>query len=559
MRNSVIRLRLSLKKHKNRGYRTLETSPIEINHLTFRYRSREENALEDICLKVEKGQIVLIAGTSGCGKTTLARCINGLIPRSYKGDMSGEIRLMGQSIEKMTLANISQMIGTVLQDPERQILGSLVKNEVAFGLENLAYPREQIIQGVQESLERLNIAYLADRDTFSLSGGEKQKIALAGVLAMKPGILLLDEPLASLDPASAQETLQIVRSLADEGLTVLMVEHRVEDVLKINPDRILYLDKGKIVYDGPIESITDVVDYREVKLPAPIVMRKARADAPLPKLQSLVEQKRDAQAAALVQFKDVAFGYDKETLVLHSINLSIHKGDIIALLGANGAGKTTMVKHAIGLLKPVSGKVLVEGRDTKDLSVAEIAKTLGYVFQSPSHMLFAPTVRDELSFGPINLKHNPQDIEKSVVESLEIVNLSEMIDTPPLAMSFGQQKRISIAAILAMHSKILVMDEPTAGQDYKNYTDFMNAIIQLPNFDAILFITHDIDLAQIYANRVLLFNNGQIVRDGTPHEVMKDYQRLEDCRLVASTLLDENIRLFPQTGKFLRAEQLAHL
>ena len=537
----------------------MESYPIEIEHLTFRYRSREENALEDICLKVKKGQIMLIAGTSGCGKTTLARCINGLIPRSYKGDLSGEIHLMGNPIDKMSLAAISQMIGTVLQDPERQILGSQVQNEVAFGLENLAFPREDIIKGVDAALARLNVSHLAKRETFNLSGGEKQKIALAGVLAMKPSILLLDEPLASLDPASAKETLQIIRSLADEGMTVLMVEHRVEDVLKIKPDRILYLDKGKIVYDGPIEAITDAVDYREVKLPAPIVMRKASVDAALPALNAQVEGKKDAKAAPLVEFKDVAFGYDKERIVLHSINLSIRKGDIIALLGANGAGKTTMVKHAIGLLKPVSGTVLVEGKDTKDLSVAEIANTLGYVFQSPSHMLFAPTVREELSFGPKNLKHDLQDIERSVTESLEIVNLTEMIDTPPLAMSFGQQKRISIAAILAMHSKILVMDEPTAGQDYKNYTDFMNAIVQLPSFDAILFITHDIDLAQIYANRILLFNDGKIVCDGTPQEVLKDYQRLHDCRLVPTSLLDENLRYFPQTGKFMRAEQLAHL
>lgn len=537
----------------------MESFPIEIDHLSFRYRSRDEKALDDINLKVSKGQIVLIAGTSGCGKTTLARCINGLIPRSYKGDLSGEIRLMGKSIEKLSLANISQMIGTVLQDPERQILGSLVKNEVAFGLENLAYDRTDIEKGVEKALARLNILHLAERETFSLSGGEKQKIALAGVLAMQPSILLLDEPLASLDPASAAETLEIIRSLADEGLTVLMVEHRVEDVLKINPDRILYLDKGKVVYDGPIESITDIVDYREVKLPAQIVMNKAKNNPPLPELSSSVEKKRGAEIEPIVEFNDVAFGYEKERIVLHGINLSINKGDIIALLGANGAGKTTMVKHAIGLLKPVNGTVIVEGKDTKDLSVAEIANTLGYVFQSPSHMLFAPTVREELSFGPQNLKHDPAKIEQSVHESLEIVNLSEMIDTPPLAMSFGQQKRISIAAILAMHSKILVMDEPTAGQDYKNYTDFMNAIVQLPSFDAILFITHDIDLAQIYANRVLLFNDGQIVCDGPPHEVLADYQRLSDCRLVPSTLLDENKKYYPQTQKFLRAEQLAHL
>jgi len=245
--------------------------------------------------------------------------------------------------------------------------------------------------------------------------------------------------------------------------------------------------------------------------------------------------------------------------VLDNVTLEIRRGDVIAVLGPNGAGKTTLVKHAIGLLKPKSGRVLVGGQDTRHISVAQVASTLGYVFQSPSHMLFAPTVYEELAFGPTNLRHPKEQIPGQVQQALEIVNLREQAKDPPLALSFGQQKRVSIAAILAMRSRILVMDEPTAGQDYQNYTNFMEAILQLPNFEAILFITHDIDLAVIFANRVLLVADGRLVADGKPHEVLADQERLKRCRLVPTSLLRLNLERLPHTGRFMSAEALAHL
>lgn len=533
------------------------TSSVVIENLSFRYRSREDIAINHISLDIPAGQLVLIAGASGCGKTTLARCINGLIPRSYKGDLTGRIVLLGQDTKDLPLARISQMVGTVLQDPERQILGTKVLNEVAFGLENLALPRAEIINRVDSALKYLKIEHLRDRETFNLSGGEKQKVALAGVLAMRPGILLLDEPLASLDPASAQETLQMVRAMADEGLTVLMVEHRVEDVLNYHPERVLFMMDGLIRYDGSAAGLMQAVDYREVKLPASMIIQMAANDpalAPVIRLSSPVKEE-----PPLVQFEHVRFSYEGEQDVLQGINLSIHPGDIVAILGPNGAGKTTLVKHAIGLLKPKAGRVLVEGKDTKEISVAQVAKTLGYVFQSPSHMLFAPTVYDELAFGPTNLGHTKDEIRKEVTEALEIVHLSGLEKNPPLALSFGQQKRVSIAAILAMRSRILVMDEPTAGQDYKNYMDFMDSILRLPNFQAIFFITHDIDLAVIYATRVLLVNQGTLVADGKPEEVLADYDRLVRCRLVPTSLLRANMDYLPRTHRFQRAEELAHV
>jgi energy-coupling factor transport system ATP-binding protein len=540
----------------------INQSPLIINNLTFRYRDRDEPAIQDISLRAGIGELIIIAGASGCGKTTLVRCINGLIPRSYKGEIRGQVLLNGVNTAELSLARISQIVGTVLQDPERQILGTNVTAEIAFGLENLNLSRDEIRARIEIALNYLGITHLRERETFTLSGGEKQKVALAGVLAMNPTVLLLDEPLASLDPASGQEALAVVRRLVDEGMTVLMVEHRVEDALKINPDRVLFMVEGQVRYLGTIEGLTKVVDYREIKMPAPIILERAAMEPPPAEIHfsppvSLEEELVTSQS--LVEFKDVSFYYERSVEVLSNITLSIRRGDVVAILGPNGAGKTTLVKHAIGLLKPKAGKVLVNGQDTKELSVAQIANTLGYVFQSPSHMLFAPTVYEELAFGPKNLRHNPDQIDEEVKLALDIVNLIGMENNPPLALSFGQQKRVSIASVLAMGSRILVMDEPTAGQDYRNYMEFMDAILQLPGFEAILFITHDIDLAVIYSNRALIVANRRVEADGPPEQILDDFERLEACRLVPTSLLKTNLDMLPQTGRFLRAEALAHI
>jgi energy-coupling factor transport system ATP-binding protein len=545
----------------------MSSIPLVIENLSFRYRDRQGAAIHNISFEAKPGEVLLIAGASGCGKTTLLRCINGLIPRSYKGEMSGRVLVFGEETTPWKLSQISQKIGTVLQDPERQILGTKVLNEVAFGLENLHVPRDEILERADEALKFLKIFHLRERETFTLSGGEKQKVALAGVLAMRPSILLLDEPLASLDPASAQDALDTARFLADQGMTILMVEHRVEDVLRIKPERVMYMSDGEVRYLGDMAGLSKVVNYREVKLSAEDIVERAKQDPPLAEMKVLpsVAGKGSNEASpsrenrALVKFESVTFGYESDVEVLHGLNLEIQRGDVIAVLGPNGAGKTTFVKHAIGLLKPKSGRVLVNGRDTKEASVAQIASTLGYVFQSPSHMLFAPTVHEELSFGPTNLKHPVEQIETEVKEALRIVNLSDKEQDPPLALSFGQQKRVSIAAILAMQSRILVMDEPTAGQDYQNYMNFMDSILQLPSFEAILFITHDVDLAVIYANRVLIVNDGRLIADGKPEDVLRDFDRLKANRLVPTSLLALNLKRFSSTRRFMRAEALAHI
>ncbi len=534
--------------------------PLVVDNLSFRYRDRQGAAIHNLSFIANPGEVLLIAGASGCGKTTLIRCINGLIPRSYKGEMYGKVSVFGEDVSGWKLSQISQKIGTVLQDPERQILGTKVLNEVAFGLENLGMARNEIFSRVDEALEFLKISHLRGRETFNLSGGEKQKVALAGILAMRPSIILLDEPLASLDPASAQDTLDAVRLLADQGLSILMVEHRVEDVLRIRPERVMFMTEGEIRYLGDMAGLSKAVNYREVKLPADDIVERARHDPAPVEIQVLPGVTRSqGEVESLVRFEDVAFGYESGVEVLHGINLQINRGDVIAVLGPNGAGKTTFVKHAIGLLKPKSGRVFVGGRDTHEASVAEIAGMLGYVFQSPSHMLFAPTVHDELAFGPTNMKHTKEQIELEVKEALKIVNLSDKENDPPLALSFGQQKRVSIAAILAMRSRILVMDEPTAGQDYQNYMNFMDSILQMPTFEAILFITHDVDLATIYANRVLMISDGKLIADGKPQDVLRDFDRLKANRIIPTSLLALNFKRLDTTGRFMRAEALAHV
>jgi len=528
-----------------------------IDNLSFRYQRREELALHGVSFQVKPGEILLIAGASGCGKTTLMRCINGLIPRTYRGELTGDIQVFGKSVSNMNMPELSQQVGTILQDPERQIVGSYVLNEVVFGLENLGLPRDEILQRADETLNFLSISHLKDRETFLTSGGEKQKVALAGVLSMRPRILLLDEPLASLDPMSSHEALKLFRWLADEGIAIMVVEHRVEDVLAIHPDNVLYLENGEQLYYGDVDGLVQVVDYHRIKLPAPTILERAKIEPP-PSFEPLLHRSQNQEP--LVSFESVHFHYSPSSPdVLHDINFKVFPGDVIAILGHNGAGKTTLVKHILGLLKPSQGRVLLEGKETSKITVAQAAKTVGYVFQSPTQMLFAPTVAEELKFGPRNLRYDTETINKNVDWAIHTVHLEDEMQTPPLALSFGQQKRVSIAAILAMRSRILMMDEPTAGQDYWNYLAFMDSILQMPGFDSILFISHDVDLAVIYANRIILVYDGTIVADGSPNEVLADEEQLSRCRVLPTSLLKLNQEYYPKTGRFLRAEQLAHV
>lgn len=547
---------------------TLLPQPLLVDGLTFRYRTAAAPSLGDLSFSVSLGELLLIAGGSGSGKSTLLRCLNGLIPRSYRGDLGGRIAIDGQDPAAMSLAQLAQLVGTILQDPDRQIVTSYVERQVAFGPENLGWPRERIRAAVQATLERLRITPLHGRETGGLSGGERQKVALAGLLSMNPRILLLDEPLASLDPASAREALALFRELADDGHAVLLVEHRVEDALAAQPQRTLFMRDGRQSFLGPSAEFLAIADPHEVKLPAEVALARlgdggwgmgvgAPARPPSPNSQLPSPGSRPVPGDPLLEFRDLRFGYGDGPEILRGVSLTIREGEIVAIMGPNGAGKSTLLRHGIGLLRPNSGQVRVAGADARGSTVAQLARTVGYVFQSPSHMLFAPSVRSELTFGPRNLGVEPAAAEAAVPAALAQVGLAGFEDRAPLSLSFGQQKRLGIAAVLSMRPRVLVLDEPTAGQDHGSTQALMHTIGGLAGLAATVLITHDVDLAVSYATRVVLMREGQIEADGPPEQVLADRALLERCRIVPTSLLELNLRLLPRTGRFLPLEQLA--
>ncbi|MCU0494267.1 MAG: energy-coupling factor ABC transporter ATP-binding protein [Chloroflexaceae bacterium] len=523
---------------------------LSLEQLTFRYQAGEQPALYDMSLEVAAREMLLIAGGSGSGKSTLLRCVNGLIPRSYKGDLSGRIAIGGDDPAGMGLAQLAQLVGTLLQDPERQIVASFVERQAAFGPENLGWPRQRIREAVDAALERLHITHLRKRETHHLSGGERQKVALAGLLTMNPPTLLLDEPLASLDPASAREALQLFRTLADEGHGVLLVEHRVEDALYARPDRALFMANGTARYMGDIAGFLADADPHEVKLPVEVALPRLAANG------AEAARPRATPGDKLLEFEDVHFGYGDGRPILKGVSMTVRQGEVVAILGPNGAGKSTLLRHSIGLLKPKKGRVLVAGQEARKSTTAQLARTVGYVFQSPSHMLFAPSVREELAFGPRNLGRSKAEIDAARPQALANVNLEGFDERAPLALSYGQQKRLSIASVLSMQPRVLVLDEPTAGQDYANTIGLMHTIGKLQGLEATVLITHDVDLAVTYATRVVLMRDGQIEADGPPEQVLANLPLLEKCRVVPSSLLLLNLKLLPRTGRFLGAEAL---
>ncbi len=546
---------------------TQDSPPLAVDGLTFRYRSATAPSISDLNFVATAGDLLLIAGGSGSGKSTLLRCLNGLIPRSYGGDLSGRIAIDGEAPAGMGLAQLAQMVGTILQDPDRQIVTSYVERQVAFGPENLGWPRERIRAAVAATLERLRITHLRNRETGGLSGGERQKVALAGLLSMNPHILLLDEPLASLDPASAREALALFRELADDGRAVLLVEHRVEDALVARPERTLFLRDGRQAFLGSSQDFLALADPREVKLPADIALaRLGTGDwglgteeqdrLPIVNRQSSIVN-RQSPGDPLLEFADIRFGYGDGPEILHGISLTLREGEVLAIMGPNGAGKSTLLRHGIGLLRPNSGQVRVAGLDARGSTVAQLARTVGYVFQSPSHMLFAPSVRAELTFGPRNLGLDAAATDAAVPAALAQVGLAGFEDRAPLSLSFGQQKRLGIAAVLSMRPRVLVLDEPTAGQDHGSTQALMHMIGGLEGLAATVLITHDVDLAVSYATRVVLMRDGQIEADGPTEQVLGDRALIERCRIVPTSLLELNLRLLPRTGRFLPIEQLA--
>jgi energy-coupling factor transport system ATP-binding protein len=542
---------------------SIEDQPlaVEVRDLSFRYGTPDEEqessqgsgeadphlpAIEDISFSLPAGELMLIAGPSGCGKSTLLKCLNGLIPRSYPGVVSGEIKLEGLSIANLTLRDLAQHVGTMLQDPDKQILGSTIEQEIAFGMENLCVPRKEMIRRTQEVLQRLHLEKYQKRATHALSGGQRQQVAAAGILVMQPSIFLFDEPFANLDARAVNELETLITALRAEGRTVIIVEHRVEEALQLKPDKVLLMREGHQVFFGDTEEFLKVADPEQVKLPIQSTLDRmndpSQASTVLVRPivtgqhSQLQPDKRDD--APILTFDDVHYRYNLfSEEILHGISCNVRRGETIALLGPNGAGKTTLVKQALGLLRPSKGTVRLYGEDTRTLSVAQLAARIGYVFQSPSAMLFAPTVRKEISFGPDNLRFPRERIDEFVQEAAQALNILQFAERSPFALSFGQQKRVAIASVLAMQGKILLLDEPTAGQDYRSYIAFMEYLRSLPTLDALLFITHDLDLALRFTHRVLLLKDGKLVADGPPLQVLADPTLLDACNLRPTSLL----------------------
>ncbi|HEY4383337.1 MAG TPA: ABC transporter ATP-binding protein [Ktedonobacteraceae bacterium] len=499
-------------------------------------------AIQDISFSLVAGELLLIAGPSGCGKSTLLKCLNGLIPRSYHGMLQGEIRFDGRSIKALSLRDLAQYVGTMLQDPDKQIIGSTVEQEIAFGMENLGIPRAEMVSHIRAVLQRLHLEAYQQRPIHALSGGQRQQVAAAGLLVMRPSIFLFDEPFANLDARAVDELETLINDLRTEGRTVIIVEHRVEEALQLHPDKVLLMKSGRQAFFGPVEDFLAIADPAQVKLPVSSTLRTLDDPSLAPSLLiNPILTELDAPADSekpILSFEHLSYRYSGTTEdVLHDISCQIRRGETIALLGPNGSGKTTLVKQALGLLRPTQGKTLLYGEDIRKLSVAQLASRIGYVFQSPSAMLFAPTVRKEVSFGPENLKFDAKRLRASVEVSEQALDVAQFDTRSPFSLSFGQQKRVAIASVLAMQGRILLLDEPTAGQDYRSYIAFIEYLRSLSALDTLLFITHDLDLALRFTQRVLLLREGRLVADGPPLEVLANSALLESCNLRPTSLL----------------------
>jgi energy-coupling factor transport system ATP-binding protein len=545
---------------------------LDIERLTFRYRRASEPAIRDVSLSLEIGEILLIAGPSGCGKSTLIRSINGLIPHAYPGDLSGSVRVAGRPTTELRLRDISLTVGTVLQDPAKQIVGATVESELAFGPENLGLPRSEIRQRLESVMDRAGINSLAGRETHALSGGERQLVAVAGILMMKPRLYVVDEPLANLDPATAARLLGLLRDLADSGNAVVIVEHRVEEALDLEPDRVLYLDEGRERYQGPLAGFLKVADPHAVKLPFEVVLDRMRAEAGqggLPSLPGTAAIGSDETPSpngqdlpadrARIEYRDVRAGYgDRE--VLRGIDTRLGRREVVAVLGPNGSGKTTLFRTAMRLLQPTAGSIMVDGLPIQSRTVAELATVFGYVFQSPSQMLFARTVQEELLFGPRNLRRDPALHDGIVADALRrtgLDGLEGILDRPPLTLSFGQQKRLALAIALALQPPTLILDEPSAGQDHRTATRFMGEVLSIPGLESLYLVTHDVDLALTHADRILLFQQGRVAADGPPTSVIADEERWIACNLRPTSLVRANAQWHVGNGRLLDAETLA--
>jgi energy-coupling factor transport system ATP-binding protein len=547
---------------------------IRASRLHYTYPGREEPTLKGVDIAVGKGEFVLLTGPTGCGKSTLLKAINGLIPHVFDGRMAGRVFVDGVDTMESTMAALSQKVGLVFQNPDDQIFSTMVMDEAAFGPENLGLPRDVIRRRVHEALRLVGLGDLLHRSTHKLSGGQKQRLAIASVLVMKPKALLLDEPFAQLDPRGTREVLEVVRRLNREGMTIVLVEHRVHEVVDA-ATRMIVMADGEVVQDGSPRKVFEKPDaaralglrvpdsvafswamgFKEVALNLEEVKDRLRShvkgaeagwgpptwedgrDAPDRSARPLagIRAVAEGESAPALVAEGVSFRYEKKSdPSLTDVNITIRSGEVVALMGNNGSGKSTLLLHFAGLLRPETGCVTVMGRDTRKVKPWKLAGMVGIVFQNPTLMLFNDTVREEMEFGPKALHVAGDAVTERVEDLVRLMGLAGRERDNPLALSGGQRLRVALASILSMQPQVVLFDEPTSGQDKANSDNLLQSLSGLARSGAtVLFSTHDVDAAIRHSDRLVIMNRGRIVADGPPREVVRMRRIMEDACLSA--------------------------
>lgn len=557
------------------------TEPIiEFKDFSFKYNSQAEPTLKNINLKINKGEKILLAGPSGSGKSTIGRCLNGLIPNINQGEVKGKCLVNGKDITSTSLFDFSFTTSTILQDADSQFIGLTVGEDIAFALENDCQPKDKMHQTVNQWADELKIKELLTQSPQSLSGGQKQIVALTGVLVDESPILLFDEPLANLDPASGLKTMAIIDKIQKElNATVIIIEHRVEEVLSQPIDRIILVNEGTIVADQPTNQLLHSHTLEKIGVREPLYLKALTAAdvnlssikevdqiSTLPvsekisdKLAAWTKQakitKKEADNLPLLKLDHVGHQYSKNQLYpLKDVSTTINQGDFISIVGQNGAGKTTLCRTICGFISN-EGKITLKDQNLSDLSIKERAEKIGYVMQDPNQMISQKMIFDEIALGLRLRNVDEETIKQKVDQTLKICGLYPFRHWPISALSFGQKKRVTIAAILVLEPEIIILDEPTAGQDWKTYTEIMSFLKHLNTIGkTIIIITHDMHLMLEYTSRSLAFAKGKLIADTTPIKLLTNQALIKEASLKRTSLYDlaKHYNL-PDPNKFVQA------
>ena len=538
---------------------------IEFKNFTFKYSNLKEPTLKNINLKIEKGEKVLIAGASGSGKSTLMHCINGIVPFAYSGDISGKLSVADLTPYNEDIFQISKKAGTILQDQDSQFIGLTVGEDVAFIQENNNVEISEIQKKVSTSLKMVQMEDFLNHSPYELSGGQKQCVSLAGLLSSETEILLFDEPLANLDPASGKKVIELIDELQKKySKTIIIIEHRIEDVLEKNIDRLVVIDNGEIKANDKPDIVLKKNILRQYGLREPLYIEALKYfDVDVSSIENLhelnscgtsdiikkvtsgISQKLKTKGTArkskkedLLSIKNVDYAYNKKDgLILKNINISLRKGEIVSILGNNGAGKSTLSNIITGILKPRRGKVFFENSDITSWSIKEIGSKIGYVMQNPNHMIVKHMIKDEVNLGLLASGFSKDFVDKKYKHTIKTCGLYGYRNWPVSSLSYGQKKRVTIASILALDPKIIILDEPTAGQDYKTYTSFMNFIKDVADGGiSIILITHDMHLALEYTSRSIVLSGGEIIADDIPSKVLSNKKIVKQASLKETSL-----------------------